>query len=109
MALLSRPRFALDTRIATVMLASIIAVVSMPMLCGVVVARAHSAIAIEIDICHQLQATDATPAMLFAPPPAVFQMAAALPAASGLMIDREGARLNRLGDAPDPPPPESPS
>jgi len=103
-ALLSRRRFALDTRIATVALAFVVAMVGMPMMSGWVIADSHCAIT--MDICHPAQTADVGHLPILAPTPQVLSMAD-LPRDEFLAIDdgyRAGA--GRLCDAPDLPPPK---
>jgi len=104
-AVLIASRFALDTRIATVALALILAIVSFPLMCGWVVADSHRAIT--MDICHAAQAVDVSSAPLFAPAPRLFAMNEASREAVFAIRDSYYTMAGRLGEAPDLPPPKT--
>jgi hypothetical protein len=104
-AVLSGNRFALDTRIATIALALVLAVVSMPTVCGWVVGDAHCAIS--MDICHPAQSIDVSHAPLFAPVPHLYLVSEASRDAVLAIDDAYRAMAGRLGEAPDPPPPKT--
>jgi hypothetical protein len=104
-AVLSPARFALDTRIATLALALVLAMVSMPMVCGSI--AVDSQCAITTDICHPAQAADAGTAVLFAPAPRLFSMPGASRDAVLAIADSYDSLAGRLGEAPAPPPPET--
>jgi hypothetical protein len=98
-------RFALDTRIATIALALVLAAVSMPMMCGWVVA--DSRCAITMDICHAAQSIEVSGAAWFVPAPQLFTLAS--PARDSLRVTDHFYQAidGRLGEAPDPPPPKT--
>ena len=104
MAVLSGYRFALDTRIATVALAFVIAMVGMPLVSGWVIADSHCAIT--MDICHPAQSADVGNAPLLAPVPQLFSRAD-IPRTVLAIGDMYRAIAGRLGEAPDLPPPET--
>jgi len=86
-------------------MAFIVAIVSMPTLCGILMADTHCAIT--TDICHPLQSVDVGPASMFAPPPRVFRTADAIQHL-WLAIDfANGWSKSRLAEGPDTPPPKS--
>jgi len=98
-------RFALDTRVAAVALALILAMVSAPMICGWVVADSHCTIT--MDICHAAQSVDVSQAPLMAPAPRLFSMRDGSRDAVLAIDDCYQAMAGRLGEAPDPPPPKT--
>jgi hypothetical protein len=104
-AVLSGNRFPLDTRIAAVALAFVLATVSIPMMSGWVVADSHCAIT--MDICHPAQSLDISHAPLFASAPPLFLMTDASCAAILAIDDVYRAMAGRLGEAPDLPPPKT--
>ena len=97
-------RCALDTRIATIALALVLAAISLPTVSGWVVA--DSRCAITMDICHAAQAADVSHAPLLATAPQLFSMS--YPSGDALRAIGDGYRANtgRLSEAPDPPPPK---
>jgi hypothetical protein len=103
-AILSGNRLGLDTRLATVALALVLAAVSMPM-CGWVVADSHCAIA--MDICHPAQSIDIGHASLFAPAPQLLSITEASRDTVLAIDDAYCATADRLGEAPDLPPPKT--
>jgi hypothetical protein len=105
MAVLSARRFALDTRIVTVTLALVLAVVSMPMACGWVVADTRSAIA--MDICHPTQSLDVSSAPLLVPAPRLDSINYVFDGAVLKIDEAYRGIAGRLGEAPDSPPPET--
>ncbi len=105
MAVLKTARFALDTRIATVALALVLAMVSMPMVCGSLVVDAHCAVT--MDICHPAQSADVSNAALFAPAPRLFSMNDGWGDAGRAIADAYDSLAGRLGEAPALPPPET--
>ena len=105
MAVLSAKRCALDTRVAIVALAFVLAAVSMPMMSGWVVADSHCAIT--MDICHPAQSIEVSHAPLFAPAPQLFSMTDNSRDAVLAIDDAYRATAGRLGDAPDLPPPKT--
>jgi hypothetical protein len=104
MAVLSSKRFALDTRIATVALAFAVAIVTMPMMCGLVITDAHCTIT--ADICHPAQSVDAAPVLL-APTPKLFSLPDILHDAALAHVGAYHSMVSRLGQAPDLPPPKA--
>jgi hypothetical protein len=102
---LNRSRFAIDTRIAAMALAMILATVSMPMMTGWAIADSHSALT--MDICHPAQWIDVSHAPPFAPAPHLFSMNDVAHDAVHAIDDAYLAMAGRLGEAPDPPPPET--
>jgi hypothetical protein len=103
---LSGNRIALDTRIASVALALVVAIVSTPMMVGGwVLADAHCAIT--MDICHPAQSIDVSHAPLLAPAPHLFPMSEASRDGVLAVADAYRARAGRLGEAPDLPPPKT--
>jgi len=105
MALLSRSRFALDTRVATVALALILATVSLPLIGGWIVT--DSQCALTMDICHPAQTIEVGLVTLFAPAPQSFFLLDAPREGILACDDCYRAQGDRLGDAPDPPPPKN--
>lgn len=86
-------------------MALVLAVVSMPMLSGLVIADLHCVIT--TDICHPLQPIDASPASLFAPPSQMPRVAE-LPRDTRQTIKTfQIVKIDRLGETPDPPPPKA--
>jgi hypothetical protein len=104
-AVLSGNRFALDTRIAIVAFAFILATVSIPMTGAWVVADSHCAIT--MDICHPAQSIDSAHGPLFAPAPQLFSMIFPSPDAVLAIDDAYLAMAGRIGEAPDLPPPKT--
>jgi hypothetical protein len=104
MAFLTRVRRASDTRLAAVALALVLAIVSMPMLSGIVMADCHCAIT--MDICHPIQPIDATPASLFAPPPQISSIVDAPRNTHQTIAHFHVASADRPAEEPDPPPPK---
>jgi hypothetical protein len=102
---LRHSRFALDTRIATVVLAMVLAVVSMPIMCGWVVTDARAAIT--MDICHPAQSIDVSHAALFAPAPPLLSIDDGSRDAVLAIGDSSDPVAGRLGEAPELPPPET--
>ena len=104
MALLSRDGLRRgEARIAIVTLAIVLAAMSMPSLCGIVMVDAGGAFT--MDICHPLQPAGLSIASRFAPPAPmalVFRVASIPRATKPLPI----VLADRLADAPDPQPPE---
>ncbi len=105
MAVLRASRFAPYTRIATIALAVVLAIVSMPIVCGWVVADAHSAITMEI--CHPTQSLDVSAAPLLVPSPRLDSIKYAFDGAVLKIDDAYRGIAGRLGEASDPPPPET--
>jgi hypothetical protein len=105
MAVLGANRGAIDTRVAIVALAFLLASVSMPVISGWVVADSHCAIT--MDICHPVQASDVSHAPLFAPAPQVVSMSEVSREAIIAIDDGYRVIAGRFGDAPDPPPPKT--
>jgi hypothetical protein len=103
-AVLSTRRCAVDTRIATVALAAILALASMPMVCGWVVADSHYALS--ADICHPLQSLDVGSAPLPAKAPRLFSVSDTSRDAFVAIDDPDSMIAGRLGEAPDLPPPK---
>ena len=102
---MSRSHFALDTRIATVALAMVLAVVSTPIVCGLVVTDSHAAIT--TDICHPAQSIDVGSAPLFVPAPQLFSFNGVSRDATHAIHDFYDMMAGRLGEAPDLPPPKT--
>ena len=105
MAVLSGSRFAPDTRIATIALAFVLAIVSLPIPSGWVVTDSHCAIT--MDICHPAQSIDISHAPLFVPAPLLSSKIDASPEVVIAIDDAYTAIAGRLGEAPDPPPPKA--
>ena len=105
MAVLSARHFALDTRIATVVLALIIATVTLPMVNGWVATDSHCSFT--TDICHPAQAVDISHAPLLAPAPRLYLEHSIAPDAILAIHDRYRSMTNRLGEAPASPPPKA--
>ncbi len=103
MAVLSARLFALDSRI--IALALVLAIVSMPMVCGSIVMDSHSAIT--MDICHPVQSADAGGAASFAPLPRLLSMPNTSRDAVLAIADTYDSLAGRLGEAPALPPPET--
>jgi len=102
---LSGHRFAIDTRVASVALALVLAVVSMPILSGWIITDEHCSIT--MDICHSAQSADVGHAPLFAFAPRLLSLSEA-PRNAVLAIDDDyRAMIGRLLEAPDLPPPKS--
>lgn len=105
MVVLSASRFALDTRIATVVLALVLAMVGMPIVGGSMVVDSHCAIT--MDICHSAQSADLNTAALFASAPRLFSMIDGWHDAV-LAVDNPYESLaGGLGEAPALPPPKA--
>ena len=102
---MSPSRFALDTRIATVALALVLAMVSMPMVCGSVAVDSHCAFT--MDICHPAQSADLNSAALFAPAPRLFSMDDGWRDTVLAIDDPYASLAGRLGEAPALPPPRT--
>jgi hypothetical protein len=105
-AVLRPGRFALDTRIATVVLALVLAMVGMPLVGGgALVVGSHCAIT--MDICHSAQSADLNNAVLFAPAPRLFSMNNRWRDAVLAIEDPYESLAGRLGEAPALRPPET--
>lgn len=98
-------RVALDTRIATVALALVLAMVGMPIMSGWVLADARCAIT--MDICHPAQSIDVTHTPLLAAGPKPFSMNKASRDAVRSIDYGYRAMSGRLAEAPDLPPPKA--
>ena len=98
-------RFALDTRIAAVLVALIVAVVSTPIVVGAIV-KPQSHCCLTSDICHPVQVIDVSHAPLVASPPNISAMNE-IPRDSALAASvLYRGMSDRLGDAPESPPPK---
>jgi hypothetical protein len=104
-AVLSARHFALDTRIATVALALILATVTLPIVTGWVVTDSHCAFT--MDICHPAQAVDISHAPLLAPAPQLFSKDLTAPDAVLAIYDGYRSMTSRLSEAPASPPPKA--
>ena len=105
MAVLSAQHFALDTRIATVALALILATVTLPIVTGWVASESHCCFS--MDLCHPAQAVDVTHAPPLAPCPQKFSRNAAAPDAMLAIHDGYRSMTSRLNEAPASPPPKA--
>jgi hypothetical protein len=104
-AVLSASRFALDTRIATVVLALVLGMVGMALAVGSMGLDSHCSIT--MDICHPGQAADINSAALFAPAPRLFSMDNRWRDTVLAIDDPYESLAGRLGEAPALPPPET--
>ena len=102
---MSASRYALDTRIATIALALVLAMVGMPLVGGSMVVDSHCAIT--MDICHPTQSADLNSAALFAPAPRLFSMNNRWRDAVLAIDDPYESLAGRLGEAPALPPPKT--
>jgi hypothetical protein len=98
---LSHNRFALDLNNVGAALALVIAIVSMPMMCGWVIA--DSRCTLTMDICHPARSLDIGHAPLMAPAPLVLATTSDAVVSS---VDGYRAMVGRLGDGPVLPPPK---
>ncbi|HLI80166.1 MAG TPA: hypothetical protein VKV03_09295 [Candidatus Binataceae bacterium] len=105
MAVLNARHFALDTRIATVALALILATVTLPIVTGWVAADSHCAFT--TDICHPAQAVDLSHAPLLAPAPYLIEEHLIAPDAILAIRDGYRSMTSRLSEAPASPPPKA--
>jgi len=103
---LKNNRFAFDTRLAAVILALVVAIVSTPVVVSRLV-KPDSHCCVSSDICHPIQPIDVSPAPLLASPPNISAMNE-IPRDSALAVGSNyHAMTDRLGDAPESPPPKA--
>ena len=97
------PRFALDTRIATVALAFVLAMAALPTMSGWAIVDAHCAIT--MDICHTVPSTDVSHAGLLGLAP---QLPAATYPRDSIRLNSDGclSPISRDAERPDLPPPK---
>jgi hypothetical protein len=104
-AILSAHRCALDTRIASVALALVVAVVSLPIVSGWIITDRHCSLT--MDICHPAQAADVGNAPLYAAAPQLFLFNDGPHDAVLAVNDDYRVMIGRLREAPEGPPPKS--
>ena len=103
---MSARQFALDAKIATVALALVLAFLSLPVVSGWT-AGVDSRCCLTTDICHPLQATDITRLSVFGSPASVLIRVAFPRIAEDASASIYRVMSDRLGDAPEAPPPKS--